>query len=160
MELRAFSFPVSRMEKMNSIKKQILMSAPLEKVWGVLADIRRMPAWVDGVKECERTGQVTEGKGLRWRESSELGRQCIEAENEMVVWEPMSRAVIQSKLPMNGVMKRTHDFQPCPEGTLVTIEVAWDLGIAGMLLGEQKVRDILDQSFENTLANWKDLAEK
>jgi hypothetical protein len=29
-----------------------------------------------------------------------------------------------------------------------------------MLLGEEKVRKILDQSFENTLANWKDLAEK
>ena len=145
---------------MNSLKKQILINASLEKVWGILADISRMPAWVDGVKESERTGTITEGKGLRWRESSELGRQCIEAENEMTVWEPMSRAVIQSKLPMNGVMTRTHDFKACPEGVQVVIEVAWDLGIAGMILGEEKVRSVLDQSFENTMANWKDLAEK
>ena len=145
---------------MNTLKKNILIRAPLEKAWRILADIRRMPEWVDGVKECERTGEITEGKGFRWRESSELGKQCIEAENEMTVWEPMNRAVIQSKLPMNGVMIRTHNFESCPEGTRVTIEVAWDLGIAGMILGEAKVRAILDQSFENTLANWKDLAEK
>ena len=145
---------------MNILKKQILIKASLEKVWGILADFRRMPEWVDGVKACERTGEITEGQGLRWRESSELGRQCIEAENEVVVWEPMSRAVIQSKLPMNGVMRRAHDFQRGPDGIQVIIEITWDLGIAGMLLGEQKVRDILDQSFENTLLNWKDLAEK
>jgi hypothetical protein len=29
-----------------------------------------------------------------------------------------------------------------------------------MILGEEKVKKILDQSFENTLANWKDRAEK
>ncbi len=144
---------------MQTLTKSILIRASLEKVWGILADIRRMPEWVDGVKESERTGEIAEGKGFRWRESSELGRQCIEAENEMIVWEPMSRAVIQSKLPMNGVMTRTHDFEACSEGTRVKIEVAWDLGIAGMILGEAKIRAILDESFENTLANWKERAE-
>jgi hypothetical protein len=61
---------------------------------------------------------------------------------------------------MNGSMTRTHCFQEKPEGVEVDVEMSWDLGIAGMLLGEEKVRKILDQSFENTLANWKDRAEK
>lgn len=145
---------------MNTLTKTILINAPLEKVWGILADVRRMPEWVDGVRESERTGAVTEGQGLRWRENCELGRQHIEAEQEMTVWEPMKKAVIQSKLPMNGSMTRTHCFQETPAGVEVVVEMSWDLGIAGMLLGEEKVRNILDQSFENTLANWKDLAEK
>jgi carbon monoxide dehydrogenase subunit G len=145
---------------MNSLTKKILIKAPIEKIWAILADVTRMPAWVDGVKDCERTGAVKEGKGLRWRESCVLDRQHIEAEQEMTVWEPMKKAVIQSKLPMNGSMTRTHYFQAKPEGVEVDVEVSWDLGIAGMLLGEQKVKNILDQSFENTLANWKDLAEK
>jgi hypothetical protein len=78
----------------------------------------------------------------------------------MTVWEPMRKAVIQSTLPMNGSMTRTLTFEPKQEGVGIAVEFLWDLGIAGMLLGEQKVRMILDQSFENTLANWKDLAEK
>lgn len=145
---------------MNSLKKQILINASLEKVWGMLADIRRFPEWIDGVKEGERTGEIKEGKGLRWRESCEFDRQHIEIELEMTVWEPMTHAVIESKLPMNGVMTRTHEFKPVAGGVQVTIGVVWDLGIAGMILGEQKVRSILEQSFENTLANWKELAEK
>jgi len=145
---------------MNLLTKNILIHAPLEKVWGILADVTRMSEWVDGVKESERTGTIREGKGLRWHEACVLDRQHIEVEQEMTVWEPMREAVIQSKLPMNGKMTRIHHFQEKSEGVEVSVEVSWDLGIAGMLLGEQKVKNILDQSFENTLANWKDLAEK
>jgi hypothetical protein len=145
---------------MNSLTKKILIHASLEKIWAILADIIRTPEWVDGVKESERTGAVREGNGMRWRESCVLDRQHIEVEHEMKVWEPMRRAVIQSVLPMNGSMTRTLVLSPKPEGVEIAVEFLWDLGIAGMLLGEEKVRKILDQSFENTLANWKDLAEK
>ena len=145
---------------MNSLKKNILVTAPIKKIWAILADVTRTPEWVDGVKESERTGAVREGKGTRWRESCVFDRQHIEVEHEMKVWGPMSRAVIQSVLPMNGSMTRTLVLSPKTEGVEITAEFLWDLGIAGMLLGEQKVRDILEQSFENTLANWKDLAEK
>lgn len=147
-------------EKMQSLKKNILINASLDRIWSILADVTRTPEWVDGVKESERTGAVKEGKGMRWRESCVLDRQHIEVEHEMKVWDPMSRAVIQSALPMNGSMTRTLVLSQKPEGVEITVEFLWDLGIAGMLLGEQKVRNILDQSFENTLANWKDLAEK
>jgi carbon monoxide dehydrogenase subunit G len=145
---------------MNSLTKKILINAPLEKIWAILADVTHTPEWVDGVKESERTGAIREGKGTKWREGCVLDRQHIEVEHEMELWEPMSRAMILSKLPMNGSMTRTLAFDPKPKGVEVTVEFLWDLGIAGMLLGEQKVRKILEQSFENTLANWKDLAEK
>ncbi len=145
---------------MNSITKKILINAPLGKIWAILADVTRTPEWVDGVKDSERTGAIREGKGIRWRESCVLDRQHIEVEHEMTVWEPMKKAVIQSSLPMNGSMTRTLFFVSSPGGVEISVEFLWDLGIAGMLLGEQKVRNILDQSFENTLANWKDLAEK
>ncbi len=145
---------------MNSLTKKILINSSAEKVWNILADVTRTPEWADGVKESERSGVVREGKGTRWRESCVLDRQHIEVEHEMKVWEPMRRAVIQSVLPMNGSMTRTLVFSQKPEGVEITVEFLWDLGITGMLLGEEKVRNILDQSFENTLANWKDLAEK
>ncbi len=145
---------------MNLLTKNILIKAPLERIWNLLADVTRTPEWVDGVKESERTGAVREGGGMRWRESCVLDRQHIEVEHTMTVWEPMRKAVIQSTLPMNGSMTRALVFETKPAGVEIAAEFRWDLGIAGMILGEQKVRAILDQSFENTLANWKDLAEK
>ncbi len=145
---------------MKTLSKSILINTPLEKIWSILVDVTRTPEWVDGVKESERTGAIREGKGTRWCESCVLDRQHIEVEHEMVVWEPMKKAVIQSKLPMNGSMTRTLVFNETPEGVEIAVEFLWDLGIAGMILGEEKVRNILEQSFENTLANWKDLSEK
>jgi len=145
---------------MGNLSKKVLINASLEKVWSILGDVTRMSEWVDGVKESERTGTIRKGKGLCWHESCVLDRQHIEVEQEITVWDPMKKAVIQSKLPMNGSMTRTHHFSEKPEGVEVSVEVSWDLGIAGMLLGEEKVRNILDQSFESTLANWKDLSEK
>ena len=145
---------------MNSLTKKILINAPLEKIWAILTDITHTPEWVDGVKESERTGAIREGKGTKWREGCVLDRQHIEVEHEMELWEPMSRAMILSKLPMNGSMMRTHIFSEAAGGVEVAVEFSWDLGIAGMILGEEKVRNILDQSFENTLANWKDLVER
>ena len=145
---------------MNLLTKNILIKAPIERIWNLLADVTRTPEWVDGVKESERTGVVREGVGMRWRESCVLDRQHIEVEHTMTVWESMRKAVIQSTLPMNGSMTRTLVFETKPDGIEIAAEFRWDLGIAGMILGEQKVRAILDQSFENTLANWKDLSEK
>ena len=91
---------------MNLLTKNILIKAPLERIWNLLADVTRTPEWVDGVKESERTGAVREGGGMRWRESCVLDRQHIEVEHTMTVWEPMRKAVIQSTLPMNGSMTR------------------------------------------------------
>jgi carbon monoxide dehydrogenase subunit G len=145
---------------MGNLSKKVLINAPLEKVWAILGDVSRMAEWVDGVKESERTGTIREGKGLRWREACVLDRQHIEVEHEMTAWEPMKKAIIESKLPMNGSMTRIHQFYGKPEGVEVKVDFSWDLGVAGMLLGEEKVKNILDQSFENTLANWKDRAER
>ncbi|HPW65310.1 MAG: Polyketide cyclase / dehydrase and lipid transport [Candidatus Omnitrophica bacterium ADurb.Bin314] len=145
---------------MNSLIKSVLINASLEKVWALMADTRRTPEWVDGVQESERTGEVSEGKGLCWRERSLFKNQNIEMEHEFIEWEPMSRARIKTSLPMNGWMDRTLEFSRTPDGVEVKINAKWDLGIAGMLLGERKVFEILETSFEQTLLNWKERVEK
>lgn len=145
---------------MKSLTKSILINAPLEKIWGLMADTSRTPEWVDGVRESERTGERREGKGLRWRESSILKNQNIDMEHEFTEWDPMTCARIKTSLPMNGWMDRVLKFTPGSDGVKVSIDAQWDLGIAGMLLGEQKVFEILQTSFEQTLLNWKEMVEK
>ncbi len=145
---------------MGKLTKQTLIEASAEKIWGILAAVERTPEWIDGVKESERTGEIREGKGLRWRENSVLERQNIEMEHEMTEWEPMTRMKVRSALPMNGWLERTIELQKAADGQEVRITVAWDLGIAGMLLGEQKVAVLMENLFETTLANLKDMAEK
>lgn len=145
---------------MNSLTKSIAINTTAEKIWNILADVTRTPEWIDGVQESERTGEIREGKGLRWRERSLLERQNIEMEHEMTEWDPGKRLKVSSSLPMNGRLERTLEIQKGPAGCDVSINVKWDLGIAGMLLGERKVTALMENLFETTLANLKDLAEK
>ena len=140
---------------MQSLTKNIVINAPLEKIWGLLADVNRTPEWVDGVQESERTGALCDGVGMRWRERCLFERQNIDMEHEITEWQPRQKAVIRSVLPMNGSMTRSLQFAPTPNGIEVSIQVEWDLGIAGMLLGEKKIREMLEASFEKTLEQWK-----
>ncbi|MBU9888270.1 MAG: SRPBCC family protein [Candidatus Omnitrophica bacterium] len=145
---------------MGSLTKQILINAPAQTIWDILAAVERTPEWIDGVQESERTGEVCEGVGLRWRELSVLERQHIEMAHEMVAWEPLKHLKVRSVLPMNGWLERTLEIKSSGSSQEVEIKVDWDLGIAGMLLGEKKVADLMETLFETTLANLKDLAEK
>lgn len=145
---------------MNSLAKAILINAGAEKIWAILADVRRTPEWIMGVQESERTGEICEGKGLRWRERSLLENQNIEMEHEMVEWEPQKKLKVHSSLPMNGWLDRTLELKPSGSAIEASILVAWDLGIAGMILGEKKVNALMNTLFEVTLANLKDLSEK
>ena len=145
---------------MGMLNKQTVVNASAEKIWDILAAVERTPEWIDGVKESERTGEIREGQGLRWRELSVLERQNIEMEHEMTAWEPRTRMKVRSVLPMNGWLERTLELQQVVDGQEVRITVAWELGIAGMLLGEKKVVELMENLFETTLMNLKDLAEK
>jgi carbon monoxide dehydrogenase subunit G len=145
---------------MNSLTKNITINASVEKIWAILADVTRTPEWIMGVQESERTGEIREGKMLRWRERSLLENQNIEMDHEMIEWEPCRKLKVHSALPMNGWMDRTLEIQDSCAGARIQIFVEWDLGIAGMLLGEKKVTALMNSLFEVTLANLKDLAEK
>ncbi len=145
---------------MNSLTKSVLINASADKIWALLADVTRTPEWIMGVQESERTGEIREGKGLRWRERSVLEKQNIEMEHEMIEWEPLKKLKVHSALPMNGWMDRTLELKTSGTCVEASIVVDWDLGIAGMLLGEKKVTAILNNLFEVTLENLKELSEK
>lgn len=145
---------------MQSLSKSILINASAEKIWAILADVTRTTEWIMGVQESERTGEIREGKGLRWRERSLLEKQNIEMEHEMIEWDPAKKLKVHSTLPMNGQMDRTLELRSAGNGVEASILVDWDLGIAGMLLGEKKVTALMESLFETTLANLKELAEK
>ncbi len=147
-------------EKMNTLTKSILINASNEKIWAILADVRRTPEWIMGVQGSERTGGILEGKGLRWREQSVLERQNIEMEHEMVEFNPGKGLKTRTTLPMNGWMDRTLELKPAGSAVEVCILVVWDLGMAGMLLGEKKVTALMNELFDVTLLNLKELAEK
>ena len=145
---------------MGEISKQLFFNAPLEKVWSIWTAVDKTPEWVEGVQESRRTGIVKEGKGLEWQEKCQFGSKVIQMDHEFTEWDLMKRAVIRTGLPMGGSMERTADFKSTPEGgTEVKAFLEWDLGMIGAFFDEDKLRHMMEKSFDQTAAKWKARAE-
>ncbi len=144
---------------MGSISKQIFFKVPVEKVWGIWTDVEKTPEWVEGVQQSKIISDVREGKGLEWQEKCLFGKQVIQMDHEVKQWEPLKKTFYRTGLPMGGSMETTAEFKAIPEGTEVNLLVEWDLGMVGMMIGEDKLQHMMDKAFTLTSEKWKIKAE-
>ncbi len=144
---------------MGQIQKKVSFSAPVEKVWKIWTDVQRTPEWVYGVQESRISGMVKEGKGLEWEEKCQFGSKVIQMDHEFTEFEPLKKTVIHTGLPMGGTMDRTAEFSAAGQGTEVNITLEWDLGMVGAFFDEAKLQHMMEKSFEQTAAKWKEKAE-
>jgi len=144
---------------MGTIQKQLFFNAPLDKVWNIWTDVEKTPEWVEGVSKSEVTSSVREGKGLKWKEKCLFGKKEIQMDHEIKEFETQKRTVIHTGLPMGGSMDRTTDFKESPQGTEVNVLLEWDLGMVGAFFDEDKLRHMMEKSFDATATKWKAKAE-
>lgn len=145
---------------MGEISRHLFFNAPLDRVWSIWVDVEKTPEWVEGVQESKITGAAREGKGLSWKEKCLFGRQVIRMDHEIKEYEPKKRTLIRTGLPMGGMMERTADFKDGPnQGTEVNIQVEWDLGMVGAMIGEEKLQHMMEKTFDLTVQKWKAKAE-
>jgi carbon monoxide dehydrogenase subunit G len=101
------------------------LSAPLERVWEIVADVDNEPRYWHGtktVKNISKTGNVVEREvTIAFRDS-----RC----RQTVVLNPKQSIEITIK---EGPMKGTKKILLEPEGEKTTIRVAWDIKLAGFL---------------------------
>lgn len=141
---------------MKSLSTQITFNAPVEQVWDFWADVENTPKWVDGVESSRITaGSKEQGKGLSWQEFCCFGDHKIQIDHEVTEWEAAKKVHVKTELPLGGSMQRTLEFKSTETGSLVNLEVSWDLGMAGIMVGEEKAAQILEKSFNQTSQNWK-----
>ena len=156
---------------MGSLSKQIFFNAPLEKVWKIWTDVEKTPEWVEGVQSSKITSPIKEGKGLEWEEKCVFGKQTIQMDHAMKEWDVLKKTFARTGLPMGGSMETTAEFRsvgagsPRPgEGTSplhteVNLLVEWDLGMVGMMIGEDKLHHMMDKALSATTSKWKAKAE-
>ena len=146
---------------MGQISKQIIFDTPLEKVWKVWTDVERTPEWVEGVSASKITSSVREGKGLAWNEKCVFGKQEIQMDHKFIECEPLKKTVTETGLPMGGSMQTVAEFKSnAGGGTQANLQVEWDLGIVGAMIGEDKLQHMVEKSFNATIEKWKTKAEK
>lgn len=156
---------------MGQISKQLFFNASLEKVWKVWTDVEKTPEWVEGVTSSRITSSAREGKGLAWNERCIFGKKEIQMDHKFMEYIPLQKTVTETGLPMGGTMQTTAEFsaikmadpsfggKPTPQ-TEVNLALEWDLGMIGAMIGEDKLRHMMEKSFDLTAAKWKEKAEK
>ncbi len=144
---------------MGSLSKQIFFNAPLEKVWKIWTDVEKSPEWVEGVQSSKITSHEREGKGLEWEEKCLFGKQVIQMDHEMKEWEPLKKTYARTGLPMGGSMETTAEFKTSGAVTEANLLVEWDLGMVGMMIGEDKLHHMMDKALNATTEKWKAKAE-
>ena len=145
---------------MGQMTKQVFFNAPLEKVWGIWADVQTTPSWVDGVKESLLTSASHEGVGLAWKEKCLFGSQLIEAEHRVSEWQRSQKVTVNTQLPFGATLNRTIDFKANSDGqSEIQIQFDWQLGMVAMMIPDETFHQMLSASFDKTAENWKTRAE-
>lgn len=94
-----------------------VIAAPIETVWDIATDLRRMPEHMSAITELEilEAGE-TFGVGTRWRETRTMMRREATEEMEVTAVEPLRSYVVEAD--NSGVhYVSTFTFQPAGSGS-------------------------------------------
>lgn len=138
---------------MPTARHAILIDAPREEVWRVLADPARAPDWVYGVRRVEFVTDARTGVGAAWRQVNVHGPAVVVHLNEVTVARAPERYVVESGSKPHVEVAHTLDDER--GRTRLTIEMDYDLpygplgGGVAAVVGDEIGRVAVRRSAEN-----------
>jgi hypothetical protein len=131
--------------------QEAYINAPIQTVWGILADFAKWPKWNDSVKEMHFQGEVEVGKEFRWNASGMKIRSRIEELNSplRIVWSGRTMGI-----------RAIHSWAFAVEknGTKVRSEESFE-GLVVVLFAKQ-MKKALDNALDQGISALKKEAEK
>lgn len=140
---------------MGSIQKQIFFDAPIEKAWSACIDFSRSPEWVAGVIDSSPLAGEAGKAGHQWREVWEFMTQKIQVDHVLTLCETHQKIEITSQLPFGATMQKSMEFRPREAGSEVLVQVSWELGFIGTMIGEEAAQDVMRKNLDLTAQNWQ-----
>lgn len=132
-------------------RKEIVVAAPVEKLWAMQADINHWPGWQPGVTQAQLDGEVIVGNVFRWKGGG------LNITSTLQIVEPPHRIGWTGKaIGIDAVHIWT--FEPDGAGTRVRSEESW----SGWLTRLLKLFDphMLEKSVDTSLQVLKTTAEQ
>ena len=146
---------------MPSLEEQVLIAAPPEPIFAMLAQPERGPEWTPNLVHVERISQVEAGPGLETALVANVGGRPSHGRGRCVAWDPPLLLVLESMLDVGVTSRTTFELQPLPVGTRLFARVEYTLPpkglgrLVGGLLGDTLAR----RDLRRALANLKQLVE-
>ena len=95
---------------MPTITERIAINAPIERVFGRLAEPERAPEWTPNLVSVERTSAATEGTGVETTLVARVAGRPSRGQGRCLAWEPPGRLVLQSSLDVRVTSTTTFDL--------------------------------------------------
>lgn len=145
---------------MNSFMTDIVINAPVEKVWGALADIGTISKWNPGVVDSYTTSEGEIGMGAT-RYCDLGGKNYLD--EEVVTWVPneaITMRITGTNMPFETADIR-FTLKPQTGGTHVTVSPEYKLkyGVIGTILDKLFVARTYEKGMGELLAGLKEYVE-
>lgn len=150
--------PPERRWKVAHIEKSIVIDAPIERVFGIAAQVERIPEWFPIDVRNSSVKVAEKGGTYEWTYTM-LGMK-FDGKGEFVEVTPGERVYLKTE----GGIPSTFDYRYAREGDAKTrVSVTIDYEVPGKLLGKIADKLIVERVNENTaehaLKNLKSLCE-
>lgn len=113
---------------------ELVIGAPPESVWRVLADPPRYPEWVVGARAIRTWDADWPHPGSRFYHRVGIGPLALADHTEAVETEPPRRLLLRAKARPLGAARVELVMDPHPAGTLVTMVEDPDVPLARILV--------------------------
>lgn len=147
---------------MATIHNEILINAPVERMWGILANIEELEKYDPTVKKSTAISAATSGMGAMRKVDMTDGKNWFE---EKVVafrqCEALAFELTACSFPIHQ-LRHTYSFESANDQTRVTqvMEYQVKFGILGKLLDKLMIRKQTDAGVKKFLSGLKSYTEK
>ncbi|MBI5929293.1 MAG: SRPBCC family protein [Chloroflexi bacterium] len=136
---------------MTLIDQRILVPAPIQAVWGVIANHSQLPRWRQDCKAVSLLSTRADGVGMRRRVTPAKGKDFIE---ETIAWYDgvgYEYRLIDGANQFKSYTARLR-LQPTPDGTIVQWTMSFETrGPLGKILGNRRRRRKLEKASAESL---------
>lgn len=146
---------------MARLERNIVIRAPVERVWRVLVDPVRSPDWEAGLVGVEDANELLDSPAASCIQVMSFRRQTVQGEAEVVeAYAPHTRA-LRVQPPLTVSAMRRERLVETDEGTEITLELSYDTrgGPLGALLDVALTRPRLAMMLAESLRNLRRLVE-
>ena len=143
---------------MATVKRTIIINAPVEKVFNYIAEPRNEPEYLPGSVEVTDVTRTEEGVGSHYRWVYKILGIRFHGETTVTEFVPNERIVTESK---GGILSTwTHTFQPEDGGTKSTLTVDYTIPVPVLgKFAEALVLKHIEREADHATANLKDILE-
>lgn len=128
-------------------ESSLQISAPAEKVWGLIEELEQWPQWMPSIKKIEKISKEPLAKGSQLLVTAKVSRLTVKLLMTITEFVPQRKVVLEGRA-LGTRLTRFYRLEPVNGGTKVTVggevsgALAWLASRGGQAISDEIVRAV------------------